>query len=216
MNVTALGSRFAVEKSAGNIAPNVASRERPTADSSPSVIVTLSGTKGTAGEAAGLTYAPTQPAAAAPFPFQPLLLPTRANVAMLAAQAGETINAKLDAAGIPREPGFELVIEDVNSAHVTVKGGRTDAKAIEDLVNGDKALQMEIHNAYAIASHIPGIERSMAYQKEYQAAQTQQQIDQVNARYADLLSGNAPIADIGLYYEAKGLQVLIDGQSVQG
>jgi hypothetical protein len=75
---------------------------------------------------------------------------------------------------------------------------------------------MDIHNADAIASHIPALDRSMAYQQEYRAAQTRQQIDAVNARYADLLSGNFPPADIGLRYGASGLQVTIDQQPVQG
>ncbi len=57
---------------------------------------------------------------------------------------------------------------------------------------------------YKFASHIPGIERSPAYQQEYRAAQTQQRIDQVNARYADQL----PAADVGLYYGKSGIQVL--------
>ncbi|MBS4097012.1 MAG: hypothetical protein KGZ83_09285 [Sulfuricella sp.] len=207
MNVAALASRFVPEKTAATTAAKPAKPLQPTP--SASAIVTLSGANPATAEAAAPTYS-----APANFLNQKLLLPTRENVAMLAKAAGDALNAKLDQAGIPRSPAFELEIEDVNSAHVTVKGNRADAKAIEALVNSDHKLQMDIHNTEALASHIPGIERSMAYQQEYQAAKTQQQIDQVNARYADLLSGNQAAADIGLHYGATGIQVTINQQAV--
>jgi len=213
MNVATLASRFIAEKTAGNAAPKAAKPDRPAA--SAAAIVTLSGADR---PAASPTYVAPQ-AVVSPPPAtnlldQPLLLPTRENVAKLAKAAADTLNEKLDQAGIPREPGFELEIADPNSAHVTVKSDRPDAKAIEALVNGDPQLQMTLHNAEAIASHIPAIERSMAYQQEYRAAQTQQQIDQVNSRYADLLSGHSPAADIGLYYDKSGIQVTINRQPV--
>lgn len=205
MNVAALKSWFAPEKSAGHAPARPAIASAPPATTS--AIVTLSGASHPAQQT-------DKPAYGAPINLldQPLLLPTRENVAKLAKEAAESLNAILDAAGIPRTPGFELEIEDVNSARVTVKGDRPDAQAIEDLINADPQLQMTLHNAQAIASHIPAIERSMAYQEEYRAARTQQQIDQVNARYADLLSGHAPAADIHMRYGKAGIEVTIDRQ----
>lgn len=202
MNVAALKSWFAPEKSAGHAPARPARPDGPPATAS--AIVTLSGAAQPARQADKSAYG-------APINLldQPLLLPTRENVAKLAREAADSLNAMLDAAGIPRNPGFELEIEDVNSAHVTVKSGRPDAKAIEDLINADQQLQMTLHNAEAIASHIPAMERSMAYQEEYRAARTQQQIDQVNARYADLLSGRAPAVDIGMRYGEAGIEVTI-------
>lgn len=140
------------------------------------------------------------------------LLPTRSNAAMLAQEAGRAINAKLEAAGIPSSPPFELVIEDVNSAHVSVKGDRADAKAIEDLINSDPSLQMAVHNTYAIASHIPGVERAMAFSQEYSSAQSKAEIDRVLARYADALNGSVPAADIHLQFGKSGMTVTLNGE----
>lgn len=145
---------------------------------------------------------------------QPLLLPTRENAAKLAQEAAQRLNAKLDEAGIPRDPPFELDIEDINSAHVSVKGGRPDATAIEALVNGDRELQMGLHNAEAIASSIPAFERAVAYSEAYQAARTQQQINLVNARFADLLNGNTRPAEVAMRYGEGGIKMRIDGQPI--
>lgn len=207
MNIAALASWFAPEKTAGHSPAKPARPDSPQVASS--AVVTLSGAGHAMPQTGKLTYG-----APPSLLDQPLLLPTRENVAKLAKEATDSLNAMLDAAGIPRKHGFELEIEDVNSAHVTVKSDRPDAKAIEDLINADQQLQMTIHNAEAIASHIPAIERSMAYQEEYRAARTQQQINQVNARYADLLSGHTPAADIGMRYGETGIEVTINQEKI--
>lgn len=210
MNIAALASWFAPEKTAGHSPAKPARPDSPPQSAAASTVVTLSAAN-TTPQTGKLTYG-----APPSLLDQPLLLPTRENVAKLAQEATDSLNAMLDAAGIPRKPGFELEIEDVNSAHVTVKSDRPDAQAIEDLINADQQLQMTLHNAEAIASHIPAIERSMAYQEEYRAARTQQQIDQVNARYADLLSGHSTAADIGMRYGETGIEVTIDREVVRG
>lgn len=208
MNVSAIASVVPAAKSAGNSAWKTAPREEAAVPQS-STEVTLSGAK----QAEPLTYTKSQGSSL--LGRAELLLPTRANAAMLAKKAGEAINAKLDAAGIPREPGFEVAIDDVNSAHVTVRGGRADAKAIEDLINGDQNLQMAIHNAYALASGIPAMERAMAFDQEYRAAQTKAEIDAVIARYSDLFSGFTQAADVRMNFGKDGLQVAVNGEAIQ-
>lgn len=193
MNVSAVGSIYLAEKPAGNARPRPAD----------------AGTEATASTQVRLSGAAQELLGSV------LLLPTRANAARLAFEAGEAIGAKLDAAGIPREPGFALEIEDPNSAHVTVKGARGDTRAIEDLINADPKLQMAVHNAYAIASHIPSIDRALQYDKEYRAARTPAEIDRVNARYADLLGGRMPPTAIALDYGKDGLVVKINGEVAQ-
>lgn len=145
---------------------------------------------------------------------QELLLPTRANVAKLAQAAGDMISAKLGEAGIASSPPFELTIEDVNSAHITVKGDRPDAKAIEDMINHDSKLQLAVHNAYAIASHIPALDKAAAFSQDYAAAQSQSEFDRVLARYADLLHGRPVPTDIGLSFGEHGLTATINGETV--
>jgi hypothetical protein len=205
MNVTALGSSF----SPARIAGNGTSKAAPSASSevsSASTVVTLSaeGRQAAAGS--------VNPAGANL--LGELLFPTRANAAKLAKEAGEMINAKLDAAGISRTPSFDLAIEDVNSAHVTVKGDRPDAKAIENLINGDPKLQLAVHNTYALASHIPALDKAAAFSQEYAAAQSQAEIDKVLARYSGLLSGILPPTDIGLSFGRDGLTATINGETV--
>jgi hypothetical protein len=207
MNVSAIASLISTAISAGSSASRTASKEEAAAPQSSTQVSLSDGTR-----AEPLTY--TKSKAGSLLGTAELLLPTRANAAMLAKKAGEAINAKLDAAGIPREPGFEVAIEDVNSAHVTVKGDRADAKAIEDLINGDKALQMDIHNAYALASHIPAIERATAFDQEYRAAQTKAQMDAVIARYSDLFSGFTPAADVHMNFGKDGLQMAVNGTAI--
>lgn len=208
MNVSAIASVVSAARYAGNSASKTASGEEAAAPRS-STEVSLSGGK----RAERLTYSRSEGSSL--LGRAELLLPTRANAAMLAKKAGEAINAKLDAAGIPREPGFEVAIDDINSAHVTVKGGRADAQAIEDLINGDQDLQMGIHNAYALASGIPGLERAMAFDQEYRAAQTQAEIDAIIARYSDLFSGFTQAADVRMNFGKDGLQVAVNGEAIQ-
>ncbi len=145
---------------------------------------------------------------------QELLPPARANVAKLVLTAGEMIGAKLDVAGISRTPSFDLVTEDMNSTHVTVKGYRPDAKTIENLINSDPKLQMAIHNVYALANHVPTLERSAAFSRAYTAAQSQMEIDRVIIRYSDLLSGIPVQTDIGLSFDEDGLTATINGETV--
>lgn len=209
MNVNAVASRFFAEKPAGKSVPSAASQSSAAIQSS--TVVTLSG--GSSAEA--VTYS-GKPTASGLLDRAKLLLPTRENAAMLAAKAGDEIAAKLDAAGIPRNPGFSVEIEDVNSAHVTIKGNRADAKAIEDLINGDPSLQMDIHNAYALASSIPAMERSAAFSRDYMAAQSDAEIKAVIARYSDLFSGFTPKAEVAMQFGNGGLLLSVNGEQMSG
>lgn len=207
MYISAIASSIPTAIPAGNRAPEITGKDDMPPRSSTKVSLS------SGNQAEPLTYS-TKSSGRSLLDTSTLLLPTRANATLLAAKAGETIKAKLNAAGIPREPGFELEIQDVNSAHVTVKGDRADAKAIEDLINGDQALQMDIHNANALASHIPGIERGMAFHHEYRAAQTQAEMDAIIGRYSDLFSGFASAANIDMRFGRDGLQMAINGEAV--
>ena len=207
MNVTAASSISLPARIAAYRAAMAASSESQ-AESSASTVVTLSAE----GRQAAQEAESATPTGLASLASQ-VLLPTPENVAKLAQTAGEMIGAKLDAAGISRSPGFELTIDDVNSAHVTVKSDRSDAKAIEDLINSDPKLQLAVHNTYALASHIPALKRSAEFSQAYTAAQSQAEIDQVLARYSDLLSGIQPKADIGLSFGKNGLTATINGET---
>lgn len=205
MEITAVVSSFLPARNAGEASFKVAPTTASAAPST-STVVALSA------EGREAAARPMNPAGGNLL-GEPLL-PTRANVARLAQTAGEMINSALDAATISLTPPFDLVIEDVNSAHVTVKGDRPDAKAIEDLINSDPQLQLAVHNTHALASSIPTLEKSAAFSQEYAAAKTQAEIDKILARYSDLLSGTISPAEVGLRLGKDGLTATINGESV--
>jgi hypothetical protein len=210
MNVTALVSSFSSARIAGNSPARTAGNGAfkavsfvPPEVPSASTVVTLSAEGCQA--AAGSVY----PAGGSV--LGELLWPTRENVAKLARDAEKMINAKLDAAGISRTPAFDLVIEDVNSAHVTVKGNRPDAKLIENLINDDLKLQSAVHNTYALASYIPMLEAAAAFLQTYAASLPQAEIDKALAR---LLNDPLTPTDIELGFGKAGLTVTINGETV--
>lgn len=155
--------------------------------------------------------------------WPPLLVPSPASIAKLAQYAGEMLGAKLDEAGIPRQPPFELVIEDMNSRHVTVKGERADAKDIEDLINSDKQMQMAVRNPYVMARDLPAWERivkeTLDFQREYAAAASGAELNAVLERWAHLLNGNQamnrkaiPPAVVEMRFAADGLTTTMNGK----
>lgn len=60
------------------------------------------------------------------------------------------------------------------------------------------------------------IDRALQYQKEYRAARTPAELDEVNARYADLFGGRIPPAASGVDFDKHGKRMAIDGEKVGG
>jgi hypothetical protein len=98
-----------------------------------------------------------------------LLLPTPANAALMAEQAGAMLREKMQKAGIPLSPDF-TVQQSGQPPVLKVAGGRQDAAAIETMINNDPALSRALHNASAVASLLPELAAASEVSEALQAA----------------------------------------------
>ncbi len=98
-----------------------------------------------------------------------LLLPTPANAALMAEQAGAMLRDKMQQAGIPLSPDF-TVQQSGQPPVLKVAGGRQDAAAIETMLNDDPALSRALHNASAVASMLPELAAASEVSAALQAA----------------------------------------------
>jgi hypothetical protein len=142
-----------------------------------------------------------------------LLLPTADNVEKLAAGVSGSLSRLFATAGIDADPAVTFSV-DPNTGYVSATGDRADTKRIEDLINKDKALTRQMHDASAIASHVAGMAESLQFQREYRAASGQAQIDAVLAKYSDLFNGTAQNPEITMGYDGASVQVKAGGQSL--
>lgn len=182
------------------------SRSRAASQTTPNATTSATSTAATAGSA--ITIAPSGNGINGIDQTSPLL-PNQENIAGLMEKTTAQLGYRLDQAGIPRSPGFTLEIADPNTGRISVKGEHPNKDAIEQLANGDPALRQTLQTANALSSHYAGMERSAAYQQEAQSAQNAQQAAAVNAKYADLLAGNAPPAKVSFNYDGRQAAVSI-------
>ena len=98
-----------------------------------------------------------------------LLLPTPANAALMAEQAGTLLREKMQKAGMPLSPDF-TVQQSGQPPVLKVAGERQDAAAIETMLNDDPALSLALHNAAAVASMLPELAAASAVSAALQAA----------------------------------------------
>lgn len=113
-------------------------------------------------------------------------------------------------------PDIKITIKDPNKPDISITGSDkdNDLKKLENKINSDKTSQSKIHQLFSIASHIPGAERSEKYQNEYRTAKSSAEINRVNAKYSDLLSGKPAPADLKLVFNRSGITFSINGKEV--
>lgn len=115
------------------------------------------------------------------------ILPTAENVQKLSAALGSHLSAAFGKAGIPTEPPVDIRAD--GEGRIRVTSGRADNAAVEELLNNDPGLADEVRTTNAIASHAQGMERSMAFQREYLSSGD---VRSVVAKYADLFGQQTP------------------------
>lgn len=98
-----------------------------------------------------------------------LLLPTPANAALMAEQAGTLLREKMQKAGMPLSPDF-TVQQSGQPPVLKVAGERQDVAAIEAMLNDDPALSRALHNAAAVASMLPELAAASEVSEALQAA----------------------------------------------
>jgi hypothetical protein len=98
---------------------------------------------------------------------------------------------------------------DVNTDQVSVKGDHPDADRIEEAVNGNEELKEKMKTLQAIASHVHGMEDSLAFQREYRASSNPAS---VVAKYAYLFSGNRRSAVVSIVFDGGNAGLKTDGK----
>lgn len=138
-----------------------------------------------------------------------LLLPTPANAALMAEQAGAMLRSKMQQAGIPLSPDFS-VRQSGQPPVLKVAGERQDAAAIEAMLNDDPALSRALHNASAVASHLPSLAAAAAVSEALQAAKSDAERKAIwdfhQARMATLRT------DVRLEMQSGQMSVWVNGE----
>lgn len=137
------------------------------------------------------------------------LLPTPANLQKSSDRLTQDVNAALSQAGISASPPISFSV-DPNTAQVTVRSDRQDAKKIEDLINNNRSLKLEFHKVSAEASQLSVFQKGLKAVNAYQAATTQAQIDSVINQYYS--GGPAKPGDITLTYDGISIQADANGK----
>ncbi len=132
----------------------------------------------------------------------PLILPTMKNLHALSAALSSDLTAAFGEAGIPAQPPIEIRV-DSGSGRISVSADRPDAALIEDKLNSDGKLAEAIRTTVAIGSHALGMQRSLAFQREYLSSDNARA---VVAKYGDLF-GAAKNHEISLCFDGTGVSV---------
>lgn len=100
-----------------------------------------------------------------------LLLPTPANAALMAKKAGDLLRDKMQAAGMSLTPDFTLK-ESGQPPTFKVAGQRQDSAAIEAMIKEDQGVSRALHNASAVASHLPALAAASSFSEAWQQTKT--------------------------------------------
>jgi hypothetical protein len=123
------------------------------------------------------------------------------------------LNKVLNEAGIDSNPPFKIT-QNVNSGVFSVTGDNPKAAQVQDILNNNEELKMLHHNMQAIASHIPGIEASLKFQREYRAANGIDEIQNVVSKYGSLLYDKAAHHSFMTIFDSEGTILQMDGKEV--
>ena len=131
----------------------------------------------------------------------PLLLPSAKNLAALSEHLSEILPGFLHENGIPSLPA---TITYDNEGNIQLPDDYPYAAELEAALEENPAIDKEMRTLNALASHYVEIQKAIAFQQEYAAAQTQAEINAVIAKYDYLLSDNRTYSTISLNFSDKG------------
>lgn len=141
-----------------------------------------------------------------------LKLPNWQSVNELKNDFSAMLNKTLNEAGIDSNPPFNITQTDNGVFSVT--GDNPKAAQVQDILNNNDELKTLHHNMQAIASHIPGIEESLKFQREYRAANGAAEIQSVIAKYSSLFSGSTAHHSFATIFGSEGAVLQMDGKAV--
>lgn len=140
----------------------------------------------------------------------PLLLPTRENVQKLSKELSADLKNMFSEAGINPKPDVEFEV-DPYTGKVSVKNNRPDAQKIAELIKNNPDIEMKIHNVAALSSHVVAMGPAMEADAAYRAANSEEEVRNVVAKYASVYSGYVKVTDFSLSFDGNDLQVNADG-----
>lgn len=140
-------------------------------------------------------------------------LPSWQSVHELKSEFSAKLKEALNEAGIESNPPFTIT-QDVNTGVFSVTGDNPQAAQVQELLNNNDELKMLHHNMQAIASHMPGIEASMKFQREYLATDGAAAIQNVIAKYSRLFYGRPIPHSFTTLYGSEGAVLQMDGRKV--
>ncbi len=135
-----------------------------------------------------------------------VILPTRENAEKLSTELAADLKSLFQKAGIPTSPAVEVSV-DLSDGHIRVSGNRSDKQQIEDLINKNPDLAEQIRTTSAIWSHVPAIERSLQFEKDYLASSDPKA---VVAKYSGLFGSQAS-SSCFLRFAGSEVQAVVDG-----
>lgn len=109
----------------------------------------------------------------------------------------------------------DVYINDINNINIRVVGRDGDKgsiKKFEEMINSDKALSSMIHQLFSISSHLPSADKSIEYQHAYRSARSAAELNNVNAKYSELLSGKVSQVDIKLSFCDSKMKYAVNGE----
>jgi hypothetical protein len=139
------------------------------------------------------------------------LLPSPARLQGLESKLTQKVNALLAQAGISASPPVSFSF-DPKTLQVKVSGDRPDAKAIEDLINNDPALQHDFHGVAAEASQLSVFQKGLKAVDAYLAAKTPADVEAVIRQYYS--GGPAKPPEITLAHDETSIEAAADGKAL--
>jgi predicted 3-demethylubiquinone-9 3-methyltransferase (glyoxalase superfamily) len=139
----------------------------------------------------------------------PLLLPSKQNIDILAQHAQEQLKKLMAEFGITTPPS-EISFD--NEGRLKLPEGYSQAATFRKVLEGSRAVRMELSTVHALTSHYVGMQQSVAFSQAYEQAGSQTEIDALLAKYSSLLNGTRRAAYIALSFSSSWqITVLADG-----
>lgn len=140
----------------------------------------------------------------------PLLAPSQRNIDALAAHISGRMPGFLSDNGIPAAPA-SITYDDMGQ--IQLPDDYPYAEDFKRALAGNPAMEGQLRTVAALSSHVVEMEKSLAFQKEYAAANSQAEINAILAKYDHLFSDNRRSETIALNFTANGvLGITHDGK----
>lgn len=141
----------------------------------------------------------------------PILLPSRENIDALTSHISDVMPQFLAQNNIPSAPSS---ITYDNRGEMQLPADYAYADEFKEALANNPTLEREMRTVNALTSHMVGMERALAFQKEYAGA-SQDEVDAIVAKYSDLFSDNKQQNDIALRFSPAGsLSLTVNGEAL--